>query len=371
MVNKYLILVMTLFAVPHHAMMSAPAVESTARPLENLGNSCFLNALMQCFFSLPSMKNSLEAARYRQPENQFIYSLALLQNRLDRRFPLAFHYGITIPFLLGEIRTKAMELMFPGDAAELEAQQDPSELAGLIIQAINSVTRFPSGEICITTICDGNHALQRVAPATMFNLNLAPSIQEALYNTEEVETLNGANQYACSACPGPVDATRVTEIKPAPELLIVRLLRESYDLEALSPIKNNAPIKVEEGVVVDRKSYLLTGMILHQGEGANSGHYIALVRDIAEPEQWFLCNDEMITDGNEAIEAYYAGRTYSLPVMGSVAALSKEDAEDEELAAVLAASLGSNHFDVAMLFYQGHASAFAASLAAASGSGGK
>jgi len=67
------------------------------------------------------------------------------------------------------------------------------------------------------------------------------------------------------------------------------------DLEALGCADSLQP-GGPEGQQGPGRSTELTGILLHKGSAASSGHYVAHVRDTSSPlGQWWKCDDEVVT----------------------------------------------------------------------------
>lgn len=56
--------------------------------------------------------------------------------------------------------------------------------------------------------------------------------------------------------------------------------------------KVNTDVKLENSVNIEETAYNLYGVIIHEGEGVNSGHYYYLFKET--PEKWIVFNDDRI-----------------------------------------------------------------------------
>ena len=74
------------------------------------------------------------------------------------------------------------------------------------------------------------------------------SLEEALDNFVETETLDGANQYHCSRCDSKQDAEKGLEIVTVPYLLTVQLKRFDFDYTTMRRIKLNDRLVLAGGL---------------------------------------------------------------------------------------------------------------------------
>ena len=121
-------------------------------------------------------------------------------------------------------------------------------------------------------------------------------LRDSLNEFLTVEHLDGDNQYRCETCCSLQDATRAVQIKRVPKYLVCQLKRFVFDFETFERRKNTDafqfPLEIslddfltDEGGMdgMETKSshndYELASILLHRGQNATSGHYVALVRD--------------------------------------------------------------------------------------------
>ena len=132
------------------------------------------------------------------------------------------------------------------------------------------------------------------ASASIFGLR--DSLKEFL----TVETLDGENRYRCETCSSLQDATRAVTIKTCPKFLVCQLKRFVFDFETFERRKKSDafqfPRQIDMGRFLEKDDvlttldgrpaappkndeYELTSILLHRGQNATSGHYVALVKD--------------------------------------------------------------------------------------------
>ena len=130
------------------------------------------------------------------------------------------------------------------------------------------------------------------------------------------ELLTGSDAFACDKCGRRTDGTRRIKIKKTPEILCVHLKRFKHDGGWLSGSKNTRPVDFPVDGLLDlgpfsttkddKSKYRLFGVVVHSG-GLSSGHYVAYCRDERDqasptisPEKasdcadWYLFDDERV-----------------------------------------------------------------------------
>ena len=116
-----------------------------------------------------------------------------------------------------------------------------------------------------------------------------PCVSQLLQDYFEPEGLTGDNQYWCEGCGGLQDAQQSLTVEAAPACLLLTLLRFKYDpglggrlkvTTALDyPARLELPVRGEQGGV----GYSLQAVVIHSGEGGDSGHYYTWAR---EQDRW-------------------------------------------------------------------------------------
>jgi ubiquitin C-terminal hydrolase len=117
-------------------------------------------------------------------------------------------------------------------------------------------------------------------------------LQECLQEYLKEEILDGCNQYFCSTCQQKRDAKRFTELQSLPSVLNFQLMRFVIDWESETfrkkklknlikfPISINMASFYSEGANMYAEWYDLKAVLLHRGDSAYSGHYIAHLWDV-------------------------------------------------------------------------------------------
>ncbi|KAM5586556.1 ubiquitin carboxyl-terminal hydrolase 25 [Rosa sericea] len=125
------------------------------------------------------------------------------------------------------------------------------------------------------------------------------SLKDALQRFFQSELLDGQNKYKCERCNKLVAARKQMSILQAPNVLVIQLKR----FEGLLGGKIDKSIAFEEFLVLSsfmcktsqdpRPEYKLCGTIVHSGFSPESGHYYAYIKDAMG--RWYCCNDQFVS----------------------------------------------------------------------------
>lgn len=136
------------------------------------------------------------------------------------------------------------------------------------------------------------------------------------------DTLVLKNPYSCEGvdctaareaanAAGSYDAPEMTKnirITQAPEVLLIRIQRIGAPVNQQNELYWKSPVKLEDRIDFDEfldlrphsddlgaSQYRLRGVVYHKGS-AKSGHFVAMVRNIAHDKNFHLCNDMEVDD---------------------------------------------------------------------------
>ena len=285
--------------------------------LINLGNTCYMNAALQCLIHLPTFTAALtnfpcqrSSANYGR--NGYGYSsnsvfcghcsiIALARKMCARECravspkSLAMNLRALSPNLRLNRMEDSMEFIYAllrscmrahvlgcmrtnRNRADLTEQQERAtpvgEVFGFIMQ-----NRIECRSCSHVSKRDEN--FREIA----VDVRKARSVQEGLQQFCAVEQLNGANKYECCRCKRLVDATKRFAFRQAPNVLTIQLKRfhgNGYDknskMVSYTPQLDLAPLMIGKPKHIEAK-YNLTGLIVHSGRDTRCGHYYAYVKN--------------------------------------------------------------------------------------------
>ncbi|XP_045513128.1 ubiquitin carboxyl-terminal hydrolase 3-like isoform X1 [Pieris brassicae] len=344
--------------------------------LKNLGNTCFMNAVLQslnniqefsCYFSqLPSLEvktNGRKIYHSRSYSRQEMHDVVMAEEL--RKVLINLNNGGCSS--KGAISPECLFLVIWKVVPRFRGyqQQDAHEFLRYMLDRLHTellqllppekaeggfVPRVPSTSI-VTAVFGGTLQSQvcclvcgteskKFDPFLDLSLDLpecgrhdAPvTLTDCLASFVQVEELADTERYFCSSCKSKQKSTKQFWIRRLPNVLCLHLkrfrwhnyFRTKVDTAISFPLNSldmsrfvlaNVPDTRRSG----RGNYLydLAAVIVHHGSGAGSGHYTAFA---INEEQWFHFNDQTVrpTDANVVASCkpyimFYIRREFSLP----------------------------------------------------------
>ncbi|XP_068657249.1 ubiquitin carboxyl-terminal hydrolase 25-like [Aristolochia californica] len=310
--------------------------------LQNLGNTCYLNSVLQCLTYTPPLANFC----LKNQHSSLCESLSKADNRRD------------CPFCILERRiVRSLSIEAPLDAPtkiqnslrifaehfRFGRQEDAHEFLRYVIDACHNtcLKLFKEGlkhqrnggvvdPLCHDTVVKQifGGALQsqvkclscgaesnRTDEIMDISLDLfqSSSLREALRRFFQPEVLDGSNKYNCEKCRKLSPARKQMSVLQAPNILVIQLKR----FEGIGG-KIDRPIAFEEVLTLTnymskgsqdtRPEYNLFGSIVHSGYSPESGHYYAYIKDASG--RWYCCNDSHVSLAN--LEEVLSEKVYIL-----------------------------------------------------------
>ena len=131
------------------------------------------------------------------------------------------------------------------------------------------------------------------------------TVQSLLKKMLKPESLTGDNKYSCDTCGKKQDASRWIEITQVPNHLMLVMHKFSFDIATCDFKKETTVVHPDDGVVdLVGSRYELYASIMHYGESAMKGHYVAvgkrsgLTHDMHQ--HWALMDDSNVTMMSES-----------------------------------------------------------------------
>eukprot|EP00873_Tetraselmis_striata_P009105 jgi/Tetstr1/429369/TSEL_019284.t1 len=293
--------------------------------LNNLGNSCYLNSVLQALAYLPPVGQRalsrqhgracprtaaghadcaaclVEARLGRclrgdpaQPESpmQLLNNLGLLSSGLRRYQQEDAHEALRL--VVDAMHRDCLRATFGWGYKPPPGQKEPESAVSQLFGG-----ELQSGVRCL--VC--GHESVTVDPTMDLSLEVAgcASLAQALDRFTAVERLDGGSVYHCERCAKLVPAEKRIAIRRAPHCLAIHLKR----FDAFSGGKIGRPLSFREdislapymvpgapGQAAEGLHYKLCSLVVHTGGSANSGHYYAYVRDgLGRLGQWHCMDD--------------------------------------------------------------------------------
>lgn len=257
--------------------------------LSNLGNTCYINSVLQCLFAIENFKYAIIGCSEPQLENNDVFQS--LKN-------------IFVKMECGPRNYVDPEPLISALRLDSSVQQDGQEFMKLFLTLLEkSFEGIPEMEQKISKMFRGRAGYQTRC-LTCQNLSQSSyrfddfteldipikgykTLQESLGALLAPEILDGDNQYFCEHCNSKRDATRQLVVKETPPFLCLSLQRFVFDLKKMDRVKANDkfsfPLELESATITHNHQesckimYDLEGILLHKGNSARQGHYVAHV----------------------------------------------------------------------------------------------
>ncbi|KRX18625.1 Ubiquitin carboxyl-terminal hydrolase 36 [Trichinella nelsoni] len=289
---------------------------STGVGLQNLGNTCFMNSVLQVLTNTPPMANYLtsgEHGRQLCPGTNGFCAICALRSHVKRVFAAAkSNSGSISPTHIAQHIRCVMKSHSHG------RQEDAHEFLRYFVDAMQNAALFPyrgrnldiftQETSIISRIFGGFHRSQIVCnncqyvsviydPFLDLSLEIKQwnTIEHAMAHYTKMETLSNDDAYNCPRCKRRVSARKILTIHSAPNVLTIHLKRFDHFGKidrhiGYSDRMNLRPFMTEkQGPPVN---YRLYGVVIHNGRSTNSGHYYAFVCNPLG--QWHLMDDSRV-----------------------------------------------------------------------------
>ncbi|XP_044959667.1 ubiquitin carboxyl-terminal hydrolase 23 [Hordeum vulgare subsp. vulgare] len=287
--------------------------------LQNLGNTCYLNSVLQCLTYTEPFAAYLQSGRHKSScRTAGFCALCALQNHVKTALQSTGKI-VTPSQIVKNLRciSRSFRNSRQEDAHELmvnllESMHKcclpsgvPSESASAYEKSL--VHRIFGGRLRSQVKCTRcSHCSNTFDPFLDLSLDIgkATTLVRALQNFTEDELLDGGQkQYQCERCRQKVVAKKRFTIDRAPNVLTVHLKR-------FSPFRPREKIdkKVDFQPVLDLKpfmsdskgadyKYSLYGVLVHAGWSTQSGHYYCFVR--TSSGMWHNLDDNQVRQVRE------------------------------------------------------------------------
>eukprot|EP00003_Mantamonas_plastica_P020585 TRINITY_DN3317_c0_g2_i2.p1 TRINITY_DN3317_c0_g2~~TRINITY_DN3317_c0_g2_i2.p1 ORF type:complete len:562 (+),score=151.30 TRINITY_DN3317_c0_g2_i2:282-1967(+) len=277
--------------------------------LVNLGNTCYLNSVVQSLFMTHSFRSYL-CSRQSVQQNGVL-------ERMQRTFAFLCATGRSA-YAPNPLIGVLPEWFVRG------AQQDASEYTRYVFDQIsteveqedtedNPITDLFQGKQRSVITCSScqNESIKE-QPFTDIPLTMnGDSLEELLDNFSQPSMLDGDNQYFCESCAEHVDAEKRLEITETGPHVIFSLNRFHYNVETGTMDKLGMHVTYPSLLDIGESQYALYAAIFHAGSSAHVGHYYAYCRpsDLASTmdkdvctsdtdDHWFLFNDSYVSNSS-------------------------------------------------------------------------
>lgn len=312
--------------------------------LRNLGNTCFMNSVLQCLSNTVPLAKYFVQKRYLRDINR--------SNPLGTKGELAEEFGELVSSLWLRKYRHFSPAMFKNSIAKFapqfqgSQQQDSQEFCSYLLDglhedlnrvALKQYVQHPDLDNMPTVdagklswklskkrddsqICDlfqgqykssikcrsCGHTSLSFTPFTFLTLPLPKrgqrtTLKDCINNFSETELVTGADAWHCPHCKCPRDALKTITIWRLPAVLIIQLKRFYFEGVFRSKLQNHVNFPVDGLLMEDASSgrpqdfkYDLYGVVNHYGD-LSGGHYISFGKHPFSGK-WITYDDSVVNE---------------------------------------------------------------------------
>ena len=278
---------------------------SSVKGLNNLGQTCYFNCIVQCLFHCSSFRNSIENVPQSALSIPVLRELQRLFTRMNRSSP-STHLSPSRCF------SAVMKIPECQRANMNKTQQEDARGFFLMLvehlhQKIRPLSNLFEGELLSSVSCQRcSHSRAINVPFKYLALSLPADINDqysyANPRTHDIDDLLDGyvrpefiTGYRCDHC-GVQDITeKKLDILRTPQILVLGLkrfkgLRKINDFVAFP---SELGLKYASASNEEHQRYQITGVVVHKGPSIAAGHYISIVYSEGV---WLEINDSSVRE---------------------------------------------------------------------------
>ncbi|XP_071797888.1 uncharacterized protein [Asterias amurensis] len=284
--------------------------------LINMGNTCFLNATLQCLTYTPPLANYLLSHQHKTECRELGFCIMCeLCNHVHRAFIHQQNGQAIRPMVI------LHKLKYFAKHMHIGRQEDAHEFLRLLIEAMqktcvngfDKLDKYSKETSLVYQIFSGYYRSRVICSVCQnksdtyepfldigLDIKQAPTVTKALERLIRPEMLDGENLYQCKKCNRKVQAQKRFTVQRAPHVLTLCLKR--FDFNRFSTGKINKELNYSDHLnlrpyMSDPKGpaimYELYAVLKHEGASCNSGHYYCFVK--AANQSWYCMNDAFVS----------------------------------------------------------------------------
>ncbi|XP_050759468.1 inactive ubiquitin carboxyl-terminal hydrolase 50 [Gymnogyps californianus] len=293
--------------------------------LRNLGNTCYMNAILQCLCSVPPLVEYFLSGKYkaalRKENGESATAFGWLMSNMwlgefDCVSPEIFHsvLGKRYPTFSKRTQQDAQEFLICMLNELHEALKNSSKRRRITdakanrgsVSETSIITQLFEGQLSYDITClECKTTIKRPESFTVLSLPIpsksACSLQDCLNCFFQQDTLTWNNQIHCSWCGTKQDAAVKATITKAPQIIIFHLKRfewQGKDKRKLStdicyPLSNLDLSPYSSPLFRKDAEYSLCAVVNHSGF-LDDGHYMAFCKH-SVTKNWYSFDDAQIT----------------------------------------------------------------------------
>ncbi|KAL3499904.1 hypothetical protein ACH5RR_038997 [Cinchona calisaya] len=285
--------------------------------LANLGNTCFLNAILQCFIHTVPLLQALLSCNHKGPCDGHSEGFCVFCNLYEHvqsslvstgRIVSPWKFVNNLNYFSSGFRRFQQE-----DAHEfLQCFLDKLESCCSDFQTKDNVHSegdnivkqvFGGCLISMVGCCNCGHWSDTLEPSIDFSLEIeeACDLSTALESFTKLETIEDPEtKFTCENCKQQVSVEKQLRLEQVPSVAIFHLKRFKNDGSVVEKIDKYVPFPLEldmqpfTGLNQDEEElkYDLFAVVVHTGFSSTSGHFYCFIR--IAPDEWYRFDDSKV-----------------------------------------------------------------------------
>ncbi|CAI0383114.1 unnamed protein product [Linum tenue] len=304
--------------------------------LANLGNTCFINAILQCFTHTVPLVKALRSHNHSLPCDRGTDGFCVLdalRDHIERSLTssgetiaprklfenlscilccLRYASWLCYMVLLDDLIKQALNYPFDVSVGRLErCCLDPNPAEGSSSSEADNIVQQIFGGRLVSKLkcCSCGHFSDKYEPLIDLSLEIedVDSLHDALESFTKVEKIEDPEtKLSCDSCKEKVTMEKQLMLDRAPLITTLHLKRFKTDGHSVEKIGKHvefpleldlAPYSSDDQNDNEGLKYQLYGVVVHNGFSPTSGHYFCYIK--SSPGKWHKLDDSRVTECRE------------------------------------------------------------------------
>ncbi|KNA16444.1 hypothetical protein SOVF_089140 isoform B [Spinacia oleracea] len=307
-----------MYGIHPYFLYPEPEPCTVGAGLRNLGNTCFLNSIIQCFTHTVPLVQGLLSLKHEASSHGAGEFCVLCAVREQIEHSLGYSGKVVSPSNLVDNMSQISSIF------QRHQQEDAHEFLQCLLDKLDSnwskyeanandssslddtLVRQIFGGRLVSQVrcCNCGHNSDTYEPLIDLSLEIedVDSLESALNSFTKVESIEDTEKFTCESCKEQVKVEKQLMLEQAPSVATLHLKRfksdgifvEKVDKKVEFPLELNlAPYTKGSNNESGDLKYELFAVVVHVGVSSTSGHYFCYIR--TDPDKWYRFDDSQVT----------------------------------------------------------------------------